>query len=792
VKSLLAAIVIFVAACANKPSAHECTSGIVCPDPLQCAAVQPVCISNSCGNGVVDPGEVCDDGNIVNGDGCSADCKSKESCGDGVLNTDAGEVCDDGNTIDGDGCSADCKSLETCGNGIVDTAKGEVCDDGNTHAGKCGDGHGCDTTADCTDGTLCTPDGCSGDCKSNETCGNGIKDLGEVCDDGGAAGGCEDDCQHGVGCGNGVLDPGEQCDDGNLTDTDDCTSGCKINVCGDGVIDLTGITHHETCDRGANGVAVETSDCNIDCTTPTCGDGKVNLHFKPDGTHVEQCDLGSISGVNQNQDDRDCTAHCLLNVCGDGHQDTAGTHTEACDDGNQIENDGCTTSCTLPAGGCGNGIVDMGEECDLGSTAGVSNNTLTSSCPSCKIEKCGDGNIGPGEDCDPGMAGETATCNKNCKTPTCGDGYVNIHFTPPGAAGVEKCDNGALNSDTGACTTKCQIARCGDGLTETGVEQCDTTVASATCDADCTNPVCGDMVINPNFKPDGTLAEQCDDGVNNGKPNDPCDYKCRTAGCGNGIIETGETCDTSGESATCDSDCTAPFCGDGTTNGHFKPDGVNVENCDNGFGNTDADCPYEAATCAQECSTSCRLFTPRTPDCGDGIIDNGHETCDDSGATNSITECAYPSTDPCEACKACLIVLFPPQSCGDGVKQAAHEDCEPPNTATCGPDCHTPTCTDTFKDGLETDLDCGGALCDGNGHKCGNGLHCIIAPDCVSGVCTATFCSAPTCADGVKNGTETGIDCGNAACFKCAGDTCTANGDCHSNSCGMTTAGLCD
>ena len=208
-------------------------------------------------------------------------------------------------------------------------AKGEVCDDGNTHNGKCGDGHGCDTTSDCTDGTLCMPDGCSSDCKSNETCGNGIKDLGEVCDDGGAAGGCEDDCQHGVGCGNGVLDPGEQCDAGNLTDTDDCTSGCKVNVCGDGIIDATGVTHHETCDRGSNGVAVETADCNIDCTTPTCGDGKVNLHFKPDGVHVEQCDLGSIGMTNNNGDDKTCTTACQVNVCGDGKK----ASTEACDHG---------------------------------------------------------------------------------------------------------------------------------------------------------------------------------------------------------------------------------------------------------------------------------------------------------------------------------------------------------------------------------------------------------------------------------------------------------------------------
>ena len=71
----LAILLAFAASCANQPAAHECATGIVCPDPLQCAAAQAVCISNSCGNGVVDPGEECDDGNIKNGDGCSADCK---------------------------------------------------------------------------------------------------------------------------------------------------------------------------------------------------------------------------------------------------------------------------------------------------------------------------------------------------------------------------------------------------------------------------------------------------------------------------------------------------------------------------------------------------------------------------------------------------------------------------------------------------------------------------------------------------------------------------------------------
>jgi cysteine-rich repeat protein len=36
--------------------------------------------------------------------------------------------------------------------------------------------------------------------------------------------------------------------------------------------------------------------------------------------------------------------------------------------------------------------------------------------------------------------------------------------------------------------------------------------------------------------------------------------------CGDGVVDPGETCDTGGASATCDSDCTAPACPDGITN----------------------------------------------------------------------------------------------------------------------------------------------------------------------------------------------------------------------------------
>jgi cysteine-rich repeat protein len=121
----------------------------------------------TCGNGTLEGAEVCDDGNTSSGDGCSADCLSDETCGNGYLDVATGEQCDDGNNVSGDGCSGDCLSDETCGNGVQDP--GEVCDDGNVRSG----------------------DGCSGDCQSDETCGNGYVDTatGETCDDGNTVGG---------------------------------------------------------------------------------------------------------------------------------------------------------------------------------------------------------------------------------------------------------------------------------------------------------------------------------------------------------------------------------------------------------------------------------------------------------------------------------------------------------------------------------------------------------------------------------------------------------------------------
>lgn len=62
---------------------------------------------DGCGNGILNVGEICDDGNTFDYDGCSASCID-ERCGNGVLQANIGEECDDGNTANGDGCSAIC------------------------------------------------------------------------------------------------------------------------------------------------------------------------------------------------------------------------------------------------------------------------------------------------------------------------------------------------------------------------------------------------------------------------------------------------------------------------------------------------------------------------------------------------------------------------------------------------------------------------------------------------------------------------------------------------------------
>jgi hypothetical protein len=125
----------------------------------------------------------------------------------------------------------------------------------------------------------------------------------------------------------------------------------------------------------------------------------------------------------------------------------------------------------------------------------------------------------------------------------------------------------------------------------------------------------------------------------------------------------------------------------------------------------------------------------------------------------------------------CGVLCRPGDHCNGSI------DCE----AGCSNDkCAVAThCASGVKDGSETDVDCGGFGCG----PCVAGKGCLVNLDCQAGLyCAAGACAATKCTDGSKNGDETDVDCG-GACPKCvAGKGCTAGRDCAS---GVCSAGHC-
>ena len=142
------------------------------------------CVANTCGDGVIEDAEECDDDDADAGDGCSATCADEDNfdcdrpdhgdtffqgltsvcvavvCGDRVINGE--EECDDGNVVATDGCDAACLVVDgfacgaagaachpvVCGDSLEDGA--EECDDGNATAGD-----GCDAACLVEEGFSC-------------------------------------------------------------------------------------------------------------------------------------------------------------------------------------------------------------------------------------------------------------------------------------------------------------------------------------------------------------------------------------------------------------------------------------------------------------------------------------------------------------------------------------------------------------------------------------------------------------------------------------------------------------
>jgi hypothetical protein len=102
-------------------------------------------------------------------------------------------------------------------------------------------------------------------------------------------------------------------------------------------------------------------------------------------------------------------------------------------------------------------------------------------------------------------------------------------------------------------------------------------------------------------------------------------------------------------------------------------------------------------------------------------------------------------------------------------------------SAVCTPEgtCAAATVTDSFKNGSETDVDCGG----GEAPKCAEGKTCKEGSDCFWGYCTGGVCEGHQ--PGRKDGDQTDVDCGGTVSPPCDWDKgCLEDRDCTTNACG--------
>ncbi len=115
----------------------------------------------------------------------------------------------------------------------------------------------------------------------------------------------------------------------------------------------------------------------------------------------------------------------------------------------------------------------------------------------------------------------------------------------------ETCDDG--NGDATDACVNCQPAVCGDGFAQKGAEECDFGAKNDDMGSECTKkcrlPACGDTFLQKG------IGETCDDG--NLDVNDGCSSACAVEKCGDGIRQAKETCDPGikYEGQPCKADC---------------------------------------------------------------------------------------------------------------------------------------------------------------------------------------------------------------------------------------------
>ncbi len=562
-------------------------------------------------------------------------------------------------------------------------------------------------------------------------CGNGRLDRGESCDEAiavGLPGACPKTCDDGIAC---------------TTDTpvgDRCSKICVYTEI------LAQIAGDLCCP------ADSTADSDPDCSS-TCGNGSVEPG--------ETCDKGIAAGLagacptaSSCVDMDRCTTDVLI---------SANTCAARCTQriiSAQVSGDGCcpsgatsTTDTDCPIV-CGNGIVETGEACDTAIEQG-----RRGACPG----SCDDKNA-----CTTDIR-EGAGCQAVCRSRNITEFHSGDGCCPPGGSSSrdtdcpsvcgngalepgETCDRSIADGNPGACLRQCPAPtnRC---LANRAQGESDA------CSARCTIA----PVTTCSLQKDGCCATGCT--VAN-------DADCLST-CGNGVLDTGEICDTAiaeGKSGGCAKTCMpGPLC----TTVILVSAGTCQAVCENVavtvLTSGDKCCPVGAnATVDSDCA----------PICGNDVVESPRETCDRAIGPGLPGACPAE----CPPAMGCIQNLI------KGSAAACDARCVPEPIRACqnGDSCCAPGCN------RQNDNDCAAVCGNGvveQGETCDKSITAGNPGACAAVCDDKNACTTDTAAGRIDDCTRT---CGFVAIKACAAnDRCCPAGctqetdrDCAAAKCG--------